>query len=212
MQSSERNLYGRSVRLDALCVLGNGKKCNVEVQRSDNDDHLRRVRFNAASIAVKDSQEGEKFEQIEDIIVVYISQFDIFKADRVLYHVDSTIRETGNRVDDGLYRVFVNTEVKDGTTVSEYMECFLKKEVNNSKFPAFTKRMNALKHEERGLNAVCEVMEKYEQKAVEEGLSLFEKAITMLASGKSPSEVVLTGVPQNIVDRASRAMKPKLNK
>ena len=72
--------------------------------------------------------------------------------------------------------------------------------------------MNALKHEERGLNAVCEVMEKYEQKAVEEGLSLFEKAITMLASGKSPSEVVLTGVPQNIVDRASRAMKPKLNK
>lgn len=71
-----------------------------------------RVRFNAASIAVKDSQEGEKFEQIEDIIVVYISQFDIFKADRVLYHVDSTIRETGNRVDDGLYRVFVNTEVK----------------------------------------------------------------------------------------------------
>lgn len=146
------------------------------------------------------------------IIVVYISQFDIFKADRVLYHVDSTIRETGNRVDDGLYRVFVNTEVKDGTTVSEYMECFLKKEVNNSKFPAFTKRMNALKHEERGLNAVCEVMEKYEQKAVEEGLSLFEKAITMLASGKSPSEVVLTGVPQNIVDRASRAMKPKLNK
>ena len=194
VQSSERNLYGRSVRLDALCVLGNGKKCNVEVQRSDNDDHLRRVRFNAASIAVKDSQE------------------DIFKADRVLYHVDSTIRETGNRVDDGLYRVFVNTEVKDGTTVSEYMECFLKKEVNNSKFPAFTKRMNALKHEERGLNAVCEVMEKYEQKAVEEGLSLFEKAITMLASGKSPSEVVLTGVPQNIVDRASRAMKPKLNK
>lgn len=26
VQSSERNLYGRSVRLDALCVLGNGKE------------------------------------------------------------------------------------------------------------------------------------------------------------------------------------------
>lgn len=25
VQSSKRNLYGRSVRLDALCVLGNGK-------------------------------------------------------------------------------------------------------------------------------------------------------------------------------------------
>lgn len=75
--------------------------------------------------------------------------------------------ETGQRIDDGLYRVFVNTEVKDGTTISEYMECFLKKEVNNSKFPEFTDRMNILKHEERGLDAVCEVMERYERKAIE---------------------------------------------
>ena len=37
VQSSERNLYGRSVRLDALCILGNGKKCNVEVQRSPDN-------------------------------------------------------------------------------------------------------------------------------------------------------------------------------
>ena len=71
--------------------------------------------------------------------------------------------------------------------------------------------MNTLK-QERVVGTVCGVMEQYEKKAVEEGLSLFEKAITMLASGKSPSEVVLMGVPQNIVDRASRAMKPQLNK
>ena len=49
-QNSEKNLYGRSVRLDALCTLGNGEKCNIEIQRSDNDDHLRRVRYNASSI------------------------------------------------------------------------------------------------------------------------------------------------------------------
>ena len=42
-QSDERNLYGRSVRLDALCTLGNGTKVNVEVQRSDNDNHLKRA-------------------------------------------------------------------------------------------------------------------------------------------------------------------------
>lgn len=29
VQSSERNLYGKSVRLDALCTLGNGTKCNI---------------------------------------------------------------------------------------------------------------------------------------------------------------------------------------
>lgn len=32
-QSDQRNIYGRSVRLDALCTLGDGSKCNIEVQR-----------------------------------------------------------------------------------------------------------------------------------------------------------------------------------
>ena len=168
VQSSKRNLYGRSVRLDALCTLGNGKKTNIEVQRSDNDDHLKRVRFNASSITVRESQKGDKFKNIVDLIVVYISQFDIFHGNRVLYHVDNVVRETQERVDDGFERVFVNTAVKDGTTISEYMSCFLQKEVNNAKFPKLTKRMNYLKHEEGGVDAVCEVMEKYSEKAAEE--------------------------------------------
>lgn len=168
VQSSERNIYGRSVRLDALCTFEDGKKCNVEVQRSDDDDHLRRVRFNASSIAVKDSQMGQKFREIEDIIVVYISKFDIFNANRVIYHVDSVVRETGYAINDGLIRVFANAQIKDGTIASEYLDCFLKKEVNNASFPELTKRMNYLKHQEGGLQAVCEVMERYERKAARE--------------------------------------------
>lgn len=167
VQNSARNIYGRSVRLDALCTFANGKKCNMEVQRSDDDDHLRRVRFNASSIAVKDSQIGQKFKNIEDIMVVYISQFDLFEGNCVIYHVDSVIRETGEIVDDGLARVFANTQVKDGTTISEYLDYFMKKEVNDSKFPELTKRMNYLKHQEEGLQAVCEVMERYEKRAAE---------------------------------------------
>ena len=168
VQSNEKNIYGRSVRLDALCTFNDGKKCNVEVQRSDEDDHLRRVRFNASSIAVKDSQMGQNFREIEDIIVVYISKFDIFNSNRVIYHVDSVVRETGYVINDGLIRVFANAQVKDGTIVSEYLDCFMKKEVNNSRFPELTKRMNYLKHQEGGLQAVCEVMERYEKKAAEE--------------------------------------------
>ena len=169
VQSSERNLYGRSVRLDALCILGNGKKCNVEVQRSNKDHHLKRVRFNASVITVRDSQTDDKFEETIDLIVVYISEFDIFKRGRVIYHVDSVIRETQEKVDDGLERVFVNTAVKDGTTISEYMDCFLQKEIDNAKFPKLTKRVHYLKHEEGGVNEMCEVMEQYSKKAYQQG-------------------------------------------
>ena len=64
VQASEQNIYGRSVRLDALCTLGNGTKCNIEVQRSDNDDHLKRVRYNASMITAKESKTGTKFEEV----------------------------------------------------------------------------------------------------------------------------------------------------
>ena len=176
VQSSERNLYGRSVRLDALCILGNGKKCNVEVQRSNKDHHLKRVRFNASVITVRDSQTDDKFEETIDLIVVYISEFDIFKRGRVIYHVDSVIRETQEKVDDGLERVFVNTAVKDGTTISEYMGCFLQKEIDNAKFPKLTNRVHYLKHEEGGVNAVCEIMRKYSEEVAEKAYQQGEEA------------------------------------
>ena len=176
VQSSERNLYGRSVRLDALCILGDERECNVELQRSNNDHHLKRVRFNASSITVRDSQTGEKFEKTIDLIVVYISEFDIFKRGRVIYHVDSVIRETQEKVDDGLERVFVNTTVKDGTTISEYMDCFLQKEIDNAKFPKLTNRVHYLKHEEGGVNAVCEIMRKYSEEVAEKAYQQGEEA------------------------------------
>ena len=163
VQNSKRNLYGRSVRLDALCTLGDGTKCNIEVQRSNNDNHLKRVRFNAASISVVDSQKGEHFRKMEDLYVVYLSEFDVFHKGYTKYHVDSVIRETGEIVKDGLERIFVNTEIKDGTELSELMSCFLEKEVDNPKFPEFSKRMKFLKHEKGGLDAVCEVMERYDE-------------------------------------------------
>lgn len=161
VQSSERNIYGRSVRLDALCTLGNGTKCNIEIQRSDNDNHLKRARFNAASITVKESNPGDRFEDVIDVYIVYISEFDFLGKGKTTYHIDKTIRETGDIIDDGLHEIFVNTTIDDGTDTADLMSCFTKKEVINPKFPKLSKEVHRLKETEGGLNAVCEVMEKY---------------------------------------------------
>lgn len=190
VQSDERNLYGKSVRLDALCTLGDGTKCNIEVQRSNNDNHLKRVRYNAASITVKDSQTGEKFENVIELYIVYISEFDVFKEGKTIYHVDKTIRETGTTVDDGLHEIFVNTAIDDGSTIADLMNCFTKKEVNNPKFPILTKRFNELKTTEGGVSAMCEVMEKYMAESKAEGkleqlIELVKKNLLKVADAAS---------------------------
>lgn len=188
VQSSERNMYGRSVRLDALCTLGNGEKCNIEVQRSDNDDHLKRVRFNASSITVKESQVGDRFEDVAEVYVVYISEFDIFDGERTIYHVENVIRETGEQVDDGLHRIFVNTVYNDGSDIADLMSCFTQKQVNNPKFPVLTRRMNELKNEEGGLNIMCEVMQKYEQIAAKK--ERIEAIQNMIELGLSEEKIL----------------------
>ncbi len=161
VQSSERNIYGRSVRLDALCVLGDGTKCNIEVQRSDSDNHLKRARYNASSITIKESNPGDRFDDIVTVYIVYISEFDFLKKGKTIYHIDKIIRETGETIDDGLHEVFVNTTIDDNTKIAELMSCFLKKEINNKNFPQLSKEVYRLKNTEGGLTTVCELMNKY---------------------------------------------------
>ena len=136
---------------------------NIEVQRSNNDNHLKGARFNASSITVKDSEPGIDFCDILDLYIVYISEFDFLKGDKTIYHVEKVLRETGKVIDDGLHGIFVNTVIDDGTDIAELMSCFTKKEVKNSKFPKLSGEVKRLKETEGGVQAVCEVMQIYEK-------------------------------------------------
>lgn len=62
-QNSVKNLQGRSVVLDALCELENGKECNVEIQKANDDDHQRRVRYNTSCITANITEPGTKPRQ-----------------------------------------------------------------------------------------------------------------------------------------------------
>lgn len=77
-QKQIRNLFGRSVRLDAVCKLSDDRIVEIEIQNEDNDDHVKRAFFNSAQIMVKNSQTGTKFEELPHAIIIYISGFDPF--------------------------------------------------------------------------------------------------------------------------------------
>lgn len=162
-QASIANILGRSVRLDALCTLGDGTICNIEVQKKNDNDDLRRVRYNASSIVSNFSKKGSEFSQIPNVTVVYISQYDVFNSGRTIYHVDSVIRETNTTIDDGLKRVFVNTQYceKDTSDVGALMRCFLQQTVTDKRFPELTKRFNYLKNNQEGVDSMCKIIEEY---------------------------------------------------
>ena len=175
------------------------------MQRANNDDHLRRARFNASSITVKESNPGEKFKDVVELYIVYISEFDFLKGGKTIYHVDKVLRETGVIIDDGLHEIFVNTVVDDGTDISDLMACFMKKEVKNPKFPALSAEVSRLKETEGGAQAVCEVMEKYEKIAVHN--EKIEKIQAMIKEGLSKEIILRVGYTEDEYSEAENQMK-----
>ena len=160
VQWTGNNLKGRSVILDLMCLTGDDRHINVEVQKSDNDDHQRRVRYNGAILTTNTADPGIKFEQVPDVCVIFISKFDIFKGNRAVYHVDRVVRETNAVVDNGFEEIYVNAEIRDGSDVSELMKIFVENDVYNSnKFPKVSELKRMYKETEEGLKAMNGVIE-----------------------------------------------------
>jgi predicted transposase/invertase (TIGR01784 family) len=177
------NLKGRSVILDAKCLKGDGQSIDIEVQKADDDDHQRRVRYNGAILTTNTTDTGTKFKQIPDVTVVFISKFDIFEENLPLYHIDRVIRETGKVVDNGFYEVYVNAQIKDGSDVAELMEVFTVDNAYNNKFPKTSEAKHRYKETEAGLDIMCEIMEKLTTDAREEG------RLEGIAEGKTKGKI-----------------------
>ncbi len=158
-QSAIKNLQGKSVVLDALCKMKEGKYCHIEVQKSDDDNHLKRVRYNSSCITANISDLGIKYENIPDVCVIYISQRDFFKEGKVIYHVDSVIRETGELADDGLQRIYVNATSKDESDIAELMTVFTESDkYNYEKFPKISARKHLFKEGEEGKKEMSDIV------------------------------------------------------
>ena len=167
-QNSVKNLQGRSVVLDALCELENGKECNVEVQKANDDDHQKRVRYNTSCITANITEPGAKFKNVPDVIGIYISKFDMFQAEKTVYHIDRVVRETGEVQDNGLQEIYVNTKIDDGTDIAELMHIFTDPNAYDfEKFPKVSKRKKQFKESEGGNEEMCDLVENYAKERAE---------------------------------------------
>ena len=156
-----KNLLGRSVVLDAKCVTGDGRQINIEVQKANDDNHLKRVRYNAAVLTTNISETGKKFEFIPDVCIVFISKFDVFYGGLPLYHIDKVVRETGQVIEDGLTEIFVNTVNYDGSKPARLMKLFTDNDAYSSdEFPITSELKSRLKSSEGGSRTMNEILEK----------------------------------------------------
>lgn len=201
-----RNIGAHSVILDLLCEDEDGARINVEMQKTDDDDHVKRVRFNSSNIDTTFTEKGLDYKDFPDIYVVFISKFDIFQEGKTIYHLETIIKETGTFVDVGIHRIFANCAVNDGSDIAELMQYFKNSTGKNNKFPKLSDRVSYFKESKEGADAMTQVVEEYANKKVLERDK--ETAKLFLQNGASV-ELVKKSIPTlsvEFIEKLSRQL------
>ena len=168
-QQSADNLYGRGVRFDVLAEDSEGKLYDCEVQRANEGATALRARYNSSMMDSRALAKGAEFAALPETWVIFITENDIYQAGCPLYHVERIVQETQRPFDDGAHILYVNGANRDDTPLGRLMQDFFCERPEQMNYAELAKRADYFKAEAEGVNAMCELMEKFGEKKMEEG-------------------------------------------
>ena len=160
-----KNLQGRSARLDIYAVDEHGKQYDVEVQRSDDGAAPRRARYNSSLLDANLLNPGDKFDELPESYIIFITEHDVLKGGKPLYTVNRTISELDHAIfADGSHIIYVNGEIRNGTALGELMQDFFCKDPREMHYKVLSDRAGYFKKDKEGVDTMCKLMEDYADK------------------------------------------------
>ena len=154
-----KNLQGRSIILDIYATDGQGKKYNIEIQRSDKGAHAKRARYNSSLIDANITEPGEAYENLAETYVIFITEKDVLGYGLPIYHIERMIQEVEEVFDDGEHIIYVNGEYRDDSPIGILMQDFSCTDPNKIHYKQLANRMRYFKEDEEGVAAMCKAME-----------------------------------------------------
>lgn len=110
----------------------------------------------------------QEFKSIKDTYVIFICQHDKFKANKPIYHVDKTVRETGDAFEDGAHIIYVNGKYRGKDDFGKLAHDFNCKKANSIYFKPLADGVRHFKETEEGRGIMCESFNKLADKVAEE--------------------------------------------
>lgn len=151
---------GRCIKLDIYAEDSTNKVYNVEVQRSDSGAVPERARFYSAMVDTRMLKEKQKFKEIEDSYIIFITQNDVLKGDLPIYHIERKIVENGKEFKDGSHIIYVNGAYKDDETeLGKMVHDFGCVRSVDMYSDALKKQVQYYKETEGGREVMCEIFE-----------------------------------------------------
>ena len=192
-------LTAHAVKLDLICEDCNGNIFNVEVQKANDTNHQKRVRYNMACVDTLSAEKGINYKDLPDVYVIYISAFDLFQQGKTIYHVQRSICETGTVIENGTHEIYVNTTVDDGSDIAQLMQYFKNSTGIHPLFEKLSSQVYYYKESPKGAKNMKSVFDEYAEEVAAEKVAERDKemAVALLKKKIMPlSEIAeLTRLP-----------------
>lgn len=180
VQYDIKNLQGRSVRLDILATDESGKLYNVEVQRNNHGAVPKRARYNSSLLDANITDAGEDYKNLAETYVIFITEGDIFGANKALYHIDRIVKETKKPFGDEAHIIYANSKIQNNTELGKIMHDFYCTDANDIKNKKLAKRVKYFKEDEEGVKNMSNVFEEIKTEAREENAYEIAKNLILL--------------------------------
>lgn len=169
VQYDIKNLQGRSVRLDVLAEDGDGKLYNIEIQRNNHGAVPKRARYNSSLLDANITDAGEDYKNLAETYIIFITEGDIFGANKALYHVDRVVKETKKSFGDEAHIIYVNSKIQNNTVLGRLMHDFYCTDAKDIKNRKLAKRVKFFKEDEEGVKIMSNVFDEIAKENAKKG-------------------------------------------
>lgn len=117
----------KGVRLDVFVADENNTKYSIEMQATSEEDITKRTRYYHSQIDMELISTGTEYEELPDVYVIFICDFDPFGKKKYCYTVENLcLEDISIDVSDGSRSIYLSTKGQNETEVSEKLVRFLK--------------------------------------------------------------------------------------
>ncbi len=156
-------IEGRKIRLDILAQDNKGRYYNCEVQRKSDGAHPKRARYHSSMIDARMLYKGQKFTELNESYVIFITEKDYFKGGRAVYTVDRHLKEMDKAFEDGSHIIYVNGSYIGDDAIGALLKDFRCTNPEDIQNDTLAQSVKYYKEDEGGREIMCESVERYAQ-------------------------------------------------
>lgn len=169
------NLYGRSVRFDALVIDQYDHKYDFEVQNANDGASPKRARFNSDMLDLLSLDKGADFKDLPETYVIFITAEDVLGHRLPIYHINRYVEEINQPFQDKSHIIYVNGSCTNDTLLGKLMQDFNQPDPNKIHAKLIADRMKYLKSTDKEVTEMCKLVEEYSKKYAEKKVAEAEK-------------------------------------